>query len=89
MSTLEQIEAAILKLHKNEIKQLKVWLSNLDYQQWDEQLEQDVTQDKLEDLATEAETDFDSHLVVVTQKLSEPTFNRVWDNSEDSVYDDL
>ena len=39
MSTLEQIEAAILKLPKNEIKQLKVWLSNLDYQQWNEQLE--------------------------------------------------
>ena len=89
MSTLEQIEAAILKLHKNEIKQLKVWLSNLDYQQWNEQLEQDVTQDKLEDLAAEAETDFDSQLVVATQKLSEPAFNRVWDNSEDSVYDDL
>ena len=60
MSTLEQIEAAILDLPKNEFEQLKIWLSNLDYQRWDKQLEQDVAEGKLEDLAAEALADFES-----------------------------
>lgn len=58
MSTLEQIEAAILTLPPEEFKHLKQWLSDLDYQRWDEQLEQDIENGKLEALAEEAIAEF-------------------------------
>ncbi len=47
MSTLEQIEAAILTLSPNEFQQLRKWLFDLDYERWDEQLEQNVADGKL------------------------------------------
>jgi hypothetical protein len=58
MSTLEQIEAAILTLPSEEFQRLKQWLSDVDYQRWDEQLEQDIANGKLDALAEEAIADF-------------------------------
>lgn len=58
MLTLEQIEAAILELPPNEFQQLLEWFFDLDYQRWDEQLEKDIADGKLEDLAQEAIADF-------------------------------
>ncbi len=58
MSTLEQIEAAILTLSPNEFQQLRKWLFDLDYERWDEQLEQNVADGKLEALAEEAISQF-------------------------------
>jgi hypothetical protein len=58
MSTLEQIEAAILTLAPNEFQQLRKWLFDLDYERWDEQLEQNVADGKLEALAEEAIAEF-------------------------------
>jgi hypothetical protein len=58
MSTLEQIEAAILTLPSNEFNRLRQWLSDVDYQRWDEQLEQDINEGKLDALAEEAIADF-------------------------------
>ncbi|WP_028954379.1 hypothetical protein [Synechocystis sp. PCC 7509] len=58
MSTLEQIEAAILTLPSEEFQRLKQWLSDVDYQRWDEQLEQDIADGKLDALAEEAIADF-------------------------------
>jgi hypothetical protein len=58
MSTLEQIEAAILTLPVDEFQQLRQWFFDVDYQRWDEQLEQDVTNGKLEALAEEAIAEF-------------------------------
>ncbi len=60
MSTLEQIEAAILTLPSNELDELKQWFADLDYQRWDEQLEQDILGGKLEALAQEAIDEFNS-----------------------------
>lgn len=60
MSTLEQIEAAILKLPPNEFQKLLEWFFDLDYQRWDEQLEKDITDGKLESLAQEAIADFEA-----------------------------
>ena len=60
MSTLEQIEAAILTLPSNELNQLKQWFSDLDYQLWDEQLEQDMSDGKLDMLAQEAINEFNA-----------------------------
>ena len=42
MSNLEQIEAAILSLPSNEFERLRTWFFDLDYERWDEQLEQDM-----------------------------------------------
>lgn len=58
MPTLEQIEAAILTLPPNEFQKLRQWFFDLDYQRWDEQLEQDVADGKLDALAEEAIADF-------------------------------
>jgi hypothetical protein len=58
MSTLEQIEAAILTLPSDEFQRLKQWFFDVDYQRWDEQLEQDIEDGKLEALAEEAISDF-------------------------------
>ena len=58
MTTVQEIEKAILELSENEFKQLRNWLLELDYQQWDKQLEEDVMKGKLDDLAKEALADF-------------------------------
>jgi hypothetical protein len=60
MLTLEQIEAAILKLPPDKFQILMEWFLNLDYQRWDEQLEKDISQGKLEALAQEAMSDFEA-----------------------------
>jgi hypothetical protein len=54
MSSLEQIEAAILSLPQDEFQRLRQWFFDLDNRRWDEQLEQDITDGKLEALAEEA-----------------------------------
>ena len=54
MSTLEQIEATILTLPSDDFKKLRKWFLDLDYQRWDKQLEQDITEGKLDALADEA-----------------------------------
>jgi hypothetical protein len=58
--TLEQIEAAILKLPPDDYQQLVQWLAELDNQRWDEQLEKDIADGKLEEFAQEAIADFES-----------------------------
>ena len=58
MSTLEQIEAAILTLPLDELQRLRKWFSDVNYELWDNQLEQDVANGKLDDLAEEAIAEF-------------------------------
>lgn len=60
MSTLEQIESAILTLPSNEFQRLREWLWDLDPQHWDEQIEQDVVDGKLDALALEAIAEFEA-----------------------------
>lgn len=60
MSTLEQIEAAILTLPLDEFQRLRQWFFDVDYQRWDEQLEQDIADGKLETLAEEAIAEFEA-----------------------------
>ncbi|MBD2180184.1 hypothetical protein [Aerosakkonema funiforme] len=60
MLTLEQIESAILQLSPDEYRKLSEWFANLDYQRWDEQLEKDIANGKLEDLAKEAIAEFEA-----------------------------
>jgi hypothetical protein len=54
MSKLEKIEAAILSLSSNEFEKLRLWFLDLDYERWDEQIEQDIEDGKLEAFAQEA-----------------------------------
>jgi hypothetical protein len=60
MLTLEEIESAILKLPSEDVQKLLQWMSDLDYQLWDQQLEQDIAQGKLDDLAKEAIAEFEA-----------------------------
>lgn len=60
MLKLEQIEAAILELPPDEFQQLVEWFLDLDYQRWDDQLEKDIVDGRLEDLAQEAIADFEA-----------------------------
>jgi hypothetical protein len=58
MSTIEQIETAILTLPLNDFEKLRQWFFDLDYQRWNEQLEQDIADGKLETFAQEAIIEF-------------------------------
>ena len=58
MLTLEQIEAVILTLPSDEFQRLRRWFFAMDDQRWDEQLEQDVANGKLDALAEEAIAEF-------------------------------
>lgn len=60
MSNLEQIESAILSLPSNDFEKLRQWFFDLDYQRWDEQLERDIADGRLESLTQEAITEFQS-----------------------------
>jgi hypothetical protein len=60
MLTLEQIESAILQLSPNEYQKLLEWFADLDYQRWDEQLEKDIADSKLEAFAQEAIAEFEA-----------------------------
>lgn len=58
MSTIEQIKTTILALVPEEFQRIKQWFADMDYQRWDRQLEQDVTDGKLDALAEEAISEF-------------------------------
>jgi hypothetical protein len=58
MSTIEQIKTAILTLAPDEFQRLRQWFADVDYQLWDRQLQQDVTDGKLDALAEESIAEF-------------------------------
>jgi hypothetical protein len=60
MSSLDRIETAILSLLVNEFERLRLCFFDLDYERWDEQLEQDIADGRLEALAQEAIAEFQS-----------------------------
>jgi hypothetical protein len=60
MSNLEQIEAAILSLSSNDFEKLKTWLFDLDYERWDEQLEQDIAKGRLDLWAQKAVAEYEA-----------------------------
>ena len=60
MLTLEQLETAIFLLPAHDCRKLLEWLSDLDYQRWDEELENDIAAGKLDNLAQEAITNFEA-----------------------------
>ncbi|MBN3922929.1 hypothetical protein [Nostoc sp. NMS4] len=60
MLTLEQIESAILQLPPQDYHKLIEWFADLDYQRWDQQLEKNIADGKLEAFAQEAIAEFEA-----------------------------
>ena len=58
MSTLVEIEAAIEKLPNHDFRRLHEWIAERDQQLWDQQLEADVADGRLDQFAQEAIADF-------------------------------
>ncbi len=54
MSTVDEIKAAIETLPEPEYKILRQWLSERDWQDWDEELQRDAATGKLDFLIEEA-----------------------------------
>ncbi len=58
MSKLEQIETAILSLSDQDFEALKQWFTDLDYEHWDQQIEHDIANGRLDTFAQEALAEF-------------------------------
>ena len=54
MSTVEEIKSAISALSKEDYIHLREWLSERDWEQWDEEIEKDSASGKLDFLMKEA-----------------------------------
>jgi len=54
MTTLEQIEQAVITLPDDEFRQLCDWLLDLDHQKWDRQIVEDSERGLLDELADQA-----------------------------------
>jgi hypothetical protein len=54
MSTVDEIKEQVLALSNEEQATLRDWLLELDWDRWDEQLERDVRNGRLDALAEEA-----------------------------------
>lgn len=55
---VKEIEAAIVQLSPEELAQFSDWFAEFQAAAWDEQLESDVKEGKLDELAREAKEDF-------------------------------
>ncbi len=51
---VEQLKSEIKNLSAKEFTQLRDWIAEKDWQEWDEQLEKDITSGKLDFLKEEA-----------------------------------
>lgn len=60
MSTLEEIEKAILQLPKADFSLLREWIAQRDAELWDRQFEQDVLSGRLDALGAEALAELDA-----------------------------
>ena len=54
MSTVAEIQQAIMSLPKSEYAQLRRWLQDYDWEEWDREIEVDSEEGKLDFLAAEA-----------------------------------
>ena len=54
MTSTEKIQEGILALSKTDYQQLKQWLNELDYDEWNQQIEEDSNAGKLDFLIAEA-----------------------------------
>jgi predicted unusual protein kinase regulating ubiquinone biosynthesis (AarF/ABC1/UbiB family) len=57
MTKVQQLEEEIKKLSAKELAELRDWLLELDWEQWDQQIERDAADGKLDKLFSEALAD--------------------------------
>ncbi len=57
VGTVEEIEKAILKLPQSQLIQFRSWYEKFDSDAWDKQIESDVAEGKLDELANAAIAD--------------------------------
>jgi hypothetical protein len=57
VSTLQEIQSAIVRLNSEEQRQLAHWFEEALEDAWDAQIEEDVKAGRLDDLITQAEVD--------------------------------
>jgi len=55
--TVEEIEKAVSQLNEVELKKFRVWYEKFDSKVWDEQIEKDISEGKLDNLADKAISD--------------------------------
>jgi hypothetical protein len=60
MSRVEQVEGQVQSLSREELKLFRDWFSQFDAESWDEQIEADVKDGKLQSLAERAIRDHES-----------------------------
>ncbi len=60
MSTLKEIENAVTKLSQKDFRKFRSWFDELEAKSWDEQLEKNIREGKLENFAQCAIKDFES-----------------------------
>ena len=54
LDTIKEIKTAISSLFENEYKELRDWFSERNWKKWDDQLEKDIQEGKLDFLIQEA-----------------------------------
>jgi hypothetical protein len=52
--SVQEIELAVQQLSSSELARFRQWFAEYDWQEWDAQLEKDVSNGKLDSLAAEA-----------------------------------
>jgi hypothetical protein len=56
--TIQEIEAAVTQLTPEQLADFRTWFMKFEAQQWDQQLEADITAGRLNSLAAEALDDY-------------------------------
>ena len=57
MTTVQEIQAAIQSLSSDELTYLREWMTELDWEEWDREIEKDSASGKLDFLVNEALTE--------------------------------
>lgn len=60
MTTVEEIEKAILSLARNEVVELSAWFEELENQMWDDQIVDDATSGRFDSLYSQAVAEFEA-----------------------------
>jgi len=82
MSRLEEIEAAIAKLPPHEVEQLSQWLSELQAERWNEQIERDAQSGRLDKVAVRARDDVAEYAGQARHRLLERCRQSDWRSSD-------
>ncbi|MFW6257499.1 MAG: hypothetical protein ACOC11_01830 [Prolixibacteraceae bacterium] len=58
MTTLKEIEKAVSNLSEERLSEFREWFNEFNNQMWDEKLKKDINSGKLDNMASEALTDY-------------------------------